>query len=127
MIVINVLCNNDKDLEFIIKKLITNNINYLYIDSSKELHFRDYIFRFKTKEYITESNYLYDLNYVFLIINLIIKESGIYISEIKSNNKKTSYLNELKQIQNSIKEKFKNNNINKKVLKKQLNPTRKIY
>lgn len=47
MIVKNIKTNNKNlIIDLIIKELCENNISYVYIKDSSELHFNDYIFRF---------------------------------------------------------------------------------
>lgn len=115
--------NIDNIVNQIILYLIKNNINYLYIKKSNELHFDNYILRFKNNINIKKFIF-YDF---FNLLNTISKNTyNEYYDDkdftIHDNNQKNKFKN-IKKIEN-----IKINNIPKtKTLKKQLYPTRKIY
>lgn len=106
----------------IIKFLIKNEINYLYIKESKELHFDNYILKFKENKIELDEIY----NNFFQIVNsfynyydsLNFKDYyDINFTYKKNNFKNIKHINNLKI----------NNKPKIKTLKKQMNPTRKIY
>lgn len=128
-----IINNSEYFINNIIKELCENNISYLYIKDTNELHFNKYIIRFITKEnFIDIKN---QINYDDLLFKIfeIAKDNKTLLD---NESYDTYDLNNLKEHKNyllNIKLKNQNTNIklkniNKnKVLKKQLNPTRRIY
>jgi len=114
----------DKTINIIINYLIRNNIKFLYIKDSNELHFENYILRFK--KYTNLKIFL--INDFLNIINSITnKNYNEYLNykeyTIINNNEKNNNFKNIQKI-NNIKIDTKGK---VKKLNKQLNPTRKIY
>ena len=93
-------------INYIIKYLIKNNINYLYIKETNELHFDNYILRFKSNkdlfsllfdeflsklEYICDNKYSENFDYRNFNFNIQFKKSNFKnikkISNIKIDTK----------------------------------------
>ena len=119
MEVIDINIKNLDEINLIFKKLCKDNIQYLYIKEDKELHINNYIFRFTN-----DNKTIYDINFVFYCINNI-KISNDVVVSYKEDKK--SYLEDLKRYQKYIKHQLKNKKTSGNYLKKQLNPTRRIY
>ena len=117
----------DKDLEFnilndIIKFLINNNINYLYIKESKELHFDNYILKIKYKK--NNLNEIY--NIFFNILNNMCNNYNYYLDNYDNFIDNKYKKNNFKSIKNVNNLKI-NTKPKIKTLKKQMNPTKRIY
>ena len=107
----------------IIKYLIINNINYLYIKETNELHFDNYILRFKPNENIFNSIY-HDF---FNILNNITNSYNALLDYdnyvIEDNFYKKNNFKDIQKINNmKVNTKGKIKKLNKK-----FTPTRKIY
>ena len=127
MIIKNLYILNDREdfINMFLKELCKENISFIYIKETNELHFNNYIIRFisiekYSKQIIYENifNLLTDNNFY----------SNIDLFDISDNNiEYNKYLLNLKQENINTNIKFKNQINNNKISKKQLNPTRKIY
>ena len=128
-----IINNSEYFINNILKELCENNISYLYIKDTNELHFNKYIIRFITKEnFIDIKN---QINYDDLLFKIfeIAKDNKILLDnesydtyDLTNLKERKNYLLNIKLENQNTNIKLKNINKNK-VLKKQLNSTRKIY
>lgn len=121
MILKNYFIKNDSEniINEIIKYLIKNNINYLFIKESNELHFCNYILRFKDIENVKEQLFDEFLGVIGTLCDTPYNEFLDFKDYSSHSIYKKSNFKEIKKIDN-IK-------IDTKGKIKKLNPTRKIY
>jgi len=131
MIIKNIILPNENYLDKTLKILCKNNISFVYIKEDKELHFDNFIVRFLfINKLINKFNFdpLYEItNDIFSLLDN--NEKQEYFDCIDNKNYNQLKKDDYKRLSNIINIRIKNNNTIKsyKTLKKQLNPTRKIY
>jgi len=107
----------------IIKYLINNNINYLYIKESNEIHFDNYILRFKDIQNVKELLFDEFLGIVGTLCDTTYNEFLDYKDYSSHSTYKKNNFKEIKKTENvKIDTKGKSKKLNKKYT-----PTRKIY
>lgn len=125
MIIKNYYVNNNLDyvINYIIKYLIKNNINYLYIQETNELHFDNYILRFKSNKELKELIFDEFLGIIGSLCDNTYNEYFDYKNFTSNDNYKKSNFKNIQKIDNiKIDTKGKVKKLNKK-----FTPTRKIY
>jgi len=125
MIIKNYYVKNDLDhvINYIIRYLIKNNINYLYIKETNELHFDNYILRFKNNKELKELIFDEFLSIIGSLYDTSYNEYFDFKDFTSNNNYTKSNFKKIKNISNiKIDTKGKVKKLNKKYI-----PTRKIY
>lgn len=129
MIIKNIILPNENYLDKTLKSLCKNNISFVYIKEDKELHFDNFIVRFF---FINKLINTFDFEMWDKITNDIFSlldnnEKQEYIDCIDNKNYNQLKKDDYKRNSNLVNIELKNNSKKIKTLKKQLNPSRRIY
>ena len=128
MIIKNIILPNENYLDKTLKSLCKNNISFVYIKEDKELHFDNFIVRFF---FINKLINTFDFEMWDKITNdifsLLDNEKQEYIDCIDNKNYNQLKKDDYKRNSNLVNIELKNNSKKIKTLKKQLNPSRRIY
>jgi len=129
MIIKNIILPNENYLDKTLKILCKNNISFVYIKEDKELHFDNFIVRFLfINKLINKFNFdpLYEItNDIFSLLDN--NEKQEYFDCIDNKNYNQLKKDDYKRNSNLVNIELKNNSKKIKTLKKQLNPSRRIY
>ena len=129
MIIKNMILPNENYLDESLKILCKNNISFVYIKEDKELHFDNFIVRFF---FINKLIKTFDFDPLYEITNDIFSlldnnEKQEYIDCIDNKNYNQLKKDDYKRNSNLVNIELKNNSKKIKTIKKQLNPSRRIY